>query len=133
MLENRYVLPNAEMKVSVMSFSHAAICNPFSRARILNACLILVVALIVAGCSSRAAIDDNIISVEGLVMVYGNVPFTAIILKTNDNNSYILKMNSEQRAQLMTPVRLRVTGRLYLGEWNARAFAHIEVAVMEAR
>ena len=61
----------------------------------------------------------------------GNVPFTALILTTADHNSYILKLDSKVEAELMTPAELTVRGRLYLGEWNGKPYAHLDAAIVE--
>ena len=92
---------------------------------------IAILALFVAGSAlfgcSVPAEKMEILSLEGLITVRGNVPFNAAILETDGRNYYVLKLTPEQESRLMTPERYRVTGRLYLDEWNGRSFAHLEV------
>jgi len=63
-------------------------------------------------------------------MVRGAEPFTGVVLTTADRNSYVLTLTPDQRASLVTPARLRVTGRLYAGEWRGMSFAHLEVSTL---
>ncbi len=81
---------------------------------------------LVSGCMSQRTVGE-MITVEGIVTVRGNEPFTRVILYTAERNSYILILTPEQRTNLMTPTRQLVNGRLYLGQWNGRPYAHIEV------
>lgn len=57
----------------------------------------------------------------------GNEPFTAVILETDQRTQYVLVLTPEMRSALSAPAPVRVTGRLFLGEWNGRPYAHIEV------
>jgi len=70
----------------------------------------------------------EILSLEGLITVRGNVPFNAPILETDSRNFYVLKLTTEQQRMLITPERYRVIGRLYLDDWNGKPFAHLEVS-----
>ena len=99
------------------------------RASVLAAVLIVACALVVSGCISNRPMDD-VITVTGTVTVRGNEPFTAVILETDDRNLYVLNMTRALRTALETPARMRVIGRLYLGDWNGRAFAHLDVQDM---
>ena len=90
------------------------------------ACL-LCLGIFLSGCANRQIASHDDITVEGYVVMMGNEPFAELILKTSDNNSYVLKMEPEMRSSLMTPATLEVTGKLYLGSWNGSPFAHIEV------
>jgi len=101
------------------------------------ACLSFIFLIFVSGCSSSKSVsnsatsESNMISVEGYVSVRGNVPFIAVVLETDDRNTYILKLTPEMSQTLTTPARLNVTGRLYLDYWNGVALAHLEVVELE--
>jgi len=69
--------------------------------------------------------------VQGTITVRGNVPFTAVILQTTSRNHYILTLSPEMRARLITPSIRKVTGYLYLDQWNGRDFAHLDVISIE--
>lgn len=71
------------------------------------------------------------ITVEGMITVRGNVPFAEVVLETDNHNVYVLEMSDEQRTALMTPAKAVVNGRVFLGEWNGRPFAHLEVLSWE--
>ena len=88
--------------------------------------VLLTFLLFVSGCQSQNVPTDEV-TVNGLVQVMGNEPFTAVILQTTSSNSYILKMSNELRQSFLTPARLRVVGRVYLDDWNGKPWAHIEV------
>jgi len=86
---------------------------------------------LVSSCSTvEKALDAA--RIEGVVTVRGNVPFNAPILETEGHNFYVLVLAERQKAALVTPGRYRVAGRLYLGNWNGRPFAHIAVSELEA-
>jgi len=90
---------------------------------------ILVVAFlasVASGCTTMHQ-ASNQITVQGKAIVMGNMPFAALILQTDGNNSYILKMEGAMRDSLMTPAYINVSGTLYLDEWNGLPFAHIRV------
>ncbi len=76
-------------------------------------------------------VGSDVITAEGIVTVRGNVPFTAVVLETDDHNWYILEMTQSMRDGFMTPARLKVNGRLYLDDWRGRPFAHLEVHEFE--
>lgn len=81
------------------------------------------------GCiTSRPAADDTV-TVEGVVTVRGNEPFTAYMLETAEGNLYILELQESFPADLVTPTRLSVSGRMAEGEWSGApsSYAHIEV------
>ena len=95
-----------------------------------------VLVLIVSACASGSSTTEQGLAtqtlvVEGMITVRGNEPFTAVILQTANRNHYLLKMSSEMRNKFLTPAFRRVTGRLYLGQWNGRDYAHLEVYQME--
>jgi hypothetical protein len=70
-------------------------------------------------------------TVQGTISVYGNEPFTAVILQTPSRNHYILNMSPEMRSRLITPTIRKITGYLYLDQWNGRDFAHLDVVRIE--
>lgn len=78
--------------------------------------------------TSRPA-ADNTVTVEGVVTVRGNEPFTAYMLETSEGNLYILELQESMSADLVTPSRLSVTGRMAEGERSGAPspYAHIEV------
>jgi hypothetical protein len=93
---------------------------------------LFVVATLATGCASiQQAQSEAAITVSGMAMVMGNVPFTALILETKDRNSYILTMGNAMRDSLMTPAQIEVEGELYLAEWNGKPFAHIRVSQLK--
>lgn len=122
------------MTVEEMSFYKTNFAPAWRRAL---AALALGCAMLMAGCvatsgatkgdAATGGAPSDHITVEGRAVVMGNVPFTALMLQTEDRNSYILKMDAEERAELMTPARVRVSGVLYLDDWNGRPYAHIRV------
>lgn len=88
--------------------------------------LILLVGL--SGCvTHEGTLHSEPITVLGEITVRGNVPFHEVVLITDDNNWYILDLSEEQRSDLMTPARARVTGPIRLGEWNGRPFTRMTV------
>ena len=91
------------------------------------ACAAWVLATGLVSCTTDRVSGTDIITVEGMVTVRGNEPFAAYVLETSDRNSYILVFPEA----VETPARLRVTGRLYLGEWDGQSYAHIEVHAHE--
>lgn len=83
----------------------------------------------ISGCSIPK-VAESTLTVEGVVAIRGNEPFTAIVLETQSRNYYVLKLAPDERRDLITPARYRVRGRLYLDDWNGRNYAHIDVAAM---
>ena len=93
--------------------------------------LLLVLTTLAAGCTgSDAASSDEPVSVEGRVTVRGNEPFTAYMLQTDNRNAYVLVFEEETETP-QAPARLRVTGTLYLGDWNGQSYAHLRVQTWE--
>ena len=85
-----------------------------------------------SSCATDRVTSADTITVEGMVTVRGNEPFEAYILETPDRNTYVLAFsNTEEIPTPETPARLRVTGRLYLVEWEGQSCAHIEVHAYE--
>lgn len=84
-------------------------------------------AIFLVSCATDRISDAETITVEGMVTVRGNEPFAAYVLETSDRNTYVLVFPEA----VETPARLRVTGRLYLGEWMRQSYAHIEVQAYE--
>ena len=91
------------------------------------ACAACVLATCLVSCTTDRAPEADTITVEGMVTVRGNEPFAAYVLETSDRNTYVLVFPEA----VETPARLRVTGRLYLGEWDGQSYAHIEVHAYE--
>jgi len=118
------------MQVRVMSF-YSPIFRPFSRLNTWTglACIFAVITVLSA-CTSSENLVAHQITVEGRTVFMGNVPFEELILKTEDQNSYLLKMDRAMLDGLQTPAQLLVTGILSRGDWNGRAFAQIQVLKM---
>jgi hypothetical protein len=91
------------------------------------ACAACVLSVCLVSCGTDRVPDADIITVEGMVTVRGNEPFAAYVLETSDRNTYVLVFPEA----VENPARLRVTGRLYLGEWDGQSYAHIEVHAYE--
>lgn len=92
--------------------------------------LLLLATMASASCASSAYRAEPM-TVQGTITVQGNEPFTAVILQTPSRNYYILKMSPEMRSRLITPAIRKVTGHLYLDQWNGRDFAHLDVVRIE--
>jgi hypothetical protein len=95
---------------------------------------LVVLILFASGCFGAAGPRDDdpaLITVEGRVTYYGNAPFEQAALVTDDGNWYVLDLTDEQASGLVTPTRQHVRGRVYLGDWNGRPFAHLTVHYME--
>lgn len=85
--------------------------------------------LAVGGCAETSSITTHdVITVTGNITVRGNVPFTEVVLITDDNNWYLLELSPEQRQALLTPARATVMGRIRLGEWNGRPYTRMAVS-----
>ncbi|HAY35543.1 MAG: hypothetical protein P8H65_06350 [Rhodothermales bacterium] len=114
------------MTVHTMSFYKTQICTfltpPFTRVAYL-----FLLGAVLTGCAQLPIDSPNEITVEGYVSMMGNEPFAQLVLKTSDNNSYVLKMEPEMRSTLSTPANLKVSGRVYLGSWNGKPIAHLQV------
>ena len=95
--------------------------------RVLTIIALALTTTLVAGCAATNPAASDRIIVEGHVSVRGNEPFTAVVLETDQRTRYLLVLTPEMRSALSAPARIRVTGRLFLGEWNGRPYAHIEV------
>ena len=90
------------------------------------------------GCAGTAPSSDqaralDVITVEGQASVRGNTPFTAVMLETNQRNLYVLALNDADRQALERdlPARLRITGILYVDDWNGVPYAHLRPTAME--
>jgi len=91
--------------------------------------LFIIAVLAVGGCAETASVTTHdVITVTGDITVRGNVPFTEVVLITDDNNWYLLDLSSEQREALLTPARAKVTGTIRLGEWNGRPYTRMAVS-----
>lgn len=85
--------------------------------------------LVDACTTTQQAVRDEV-SVEGVVSVRGNEPFTELVLQTPDRNYYVLKFADpaeRSRMQNAAPASFAVTGEVYRGEWGGRAYAHLRV------
>lgn len=100
------------------------------RLRVVGSTLVLAV-LFASACSGPGRASADEITVEGRVTYYGNVPFEKAALVTDDGNWYVLDMSDEQRSALVTPSRQRVHGRVYLGDWDGKPFARLDVHAMK--
>jgi len=95
--------------------------------------LIFSVSALVGGCtaSSVGLGSSDIITVEGMINVWGAEPFTVIVLHTEESNTYVLVLDDDERSNLITPVTARVTGRVYVDTWRGQPFAHLDVTSMD--
>ncbi|NND71133.1 MAG: hypothetical protein HKN43_06110 [Rhodothermales bacterium] len=95
---------------------------------------ILTIALLsicLTGCTTAEnTASADIITVEGRVNQRGNTPFQAWMIETSDRNSYILVWDAEG-GQYSTSKNYRVTGRLYVDQWNGKDYAHLDVISIE--
>lgn len=87
----------------------------------------LLALLLAAGCAGTAAVEPPV-SVEGEVTVRGAEPFTGVWLETEMATYYVLVLDADDRAALVTPATYRVTGRVYRADWNGRPMAHLAVS-----
>lgn len=83
--------------------------------------------VLLGSCTSTGPAGD-VVTVEGRVSVRGNEPFTAVWLETDMRTYYVLVLDAETSASLVTPVRYRATGRVYRDDWNGRPMAHLAVS-----
>lgn len=72
------------------------------------------------------------ITVEGRVSARGSEPFAEYVLETADGRLYILELPESANDAFAAPAAVRVTGRLYPGQWESRTFAHIDVRTWES-
>ena len=91
--------------------------------------LLLLLCLVAPGCAGTApeSSTDDLVTVEGLVTVRGNMPFARLVLETDAHNLYLLVLPDPQRRALQEdlPGRYRVRGTVSLGDWDGRPFAQI--------
>lgn len=91
---------------------------------------IVLLMVLASSCSApRAAFVDRI-TVEGMVSVRGNEPFTAVMLESDGRNLYVLRLEPADRAALLTPQRYRVTGVLSVDDWNGVRLTFLDVEEM---
>ena len=89
------------------------------------------------GCAGASGTNqltsDDVITVEGQVTVRGNVPFTALMLETDQHNLYLLVLGEAERQSLdaTLPARFRITGAVYVDDWNGRPYTHLRPIAME--
>ncbi len=88
--------------------------------------LFLLVVLSVGACKSQEVLTD-VITVDGIATMRGNVPFNKLILETDSRNYYALQLTPAQQASITTPSRLRVTGHVFRGEWNGLPYTFLRV------
>lgn len=94
--------------------------------------VLLVAALTWVGCSSSSRTPSNgesgsEITVEGIVNSFGAEPFAAVILNSEERNSWVLLLTPEDRSRLMMPARVRITGRVFAADWQGHTRAHMRV------
>lgn len=108
-----------------------------SRARRLIPIGICVLAmLLVDGCASSRVAWEDTVTVEGIVSVRGNEPFTELVLETSERNYYVLDFDEpseRSRMQQEAPGTFTVSGPVYRGVWGSRAFARLRVRAWSAR
>ncbi len=80
--------------------------------------------VLMTGCGGADGITGRAITVKGMVTVRGNEPFARPILETDGGNLYVL-VNDRQEAPRHGAYR--VTGSLFLDEWNGMPFTHLRV------
>lgn len=90
----------------------------------------VILVLLASGCGTSRTTPADIVTVEGVVSVRGNEPFTELVLETADRNHYVLKFESEEertQVQDQSPAPFEVSGEVYEGVWGSRPFAHLRV------
>ncbi len=102
------------------------------RATPVHCLVVAIMTLFLVSCATTGdtPADAQILTVEGGVTVRGNEPFTDLFLETDQRNSYVLKLEADERREMQraAPGQFRVSGRLYRGDWNGLPYAFIEVA-----
>ena len=98
--------------------------------------LLVLLGLCWLGCAGTAPSTDqplDVITVEGRASVRGNTPFTAVMLETDQRNLYVLVLDDADRQTLERelPARLRITGVLYVDDWNGVPYAHLRPTSLE--
>ncbi|ARA93674.1 hypothetical protein AWN76_011200 [Rhodothermaceae bacterium RA] len=90
--------------------------------------LLLLSGLLLGGCASTR-LPEPPITVEGRVTMRGHAPFTALVLDTDQHNSYVLRFEGAGEASVASqaPGRFRVTGHVHRADWNGQPFAHLQV------
>lgn len=93
----------------------------------------MILTFSLATCAAPPRMEDAVITVEGSVSVRGNEPFTAVLMETDQGNSYVLVLDDDQRTLLQdaAPGTFRVTGVLFKGTWNNQPYAHLRVQTWE--
>lgn len=127
---------------SLDNMPHAYIRQP-TTLTMMHIFLLLFLLLFGFGCASNTTVTQtpgasrytmyDEITVEGEVSVRGHEPFTAIMLETNQNNVYVLKLDEEMQQQLPSrlPARYRITGILTADTWQGRTYAHLQPTSLE--
>lgn len=116
------------MSISALSY---VLGNGWFVTRAITPAVVCVV--FVSGCGTthpNAALSDNRITVDGIVSVRGNEPFTALMITTDTRNSYVLSFPADaerRQVQQASPARFRLSGRVYGAVWYGRRFAHLAV------
>ncbi|MFQ5571504.1 MAG: hypothetical protein ACE5G0_17635 [Rhodothermales bacterium] len=99
--------------------------------------LLLVPFLYGVGCGGTAPTSKptraDTITVEGWASVNGHEPFSVILLETDQRNFYVLAVEEAEVPALkrLLPARYRVTGTLYMAEWNGQSHAYLRPTAME--
>jgi hypothetical protein len=81
-------------------------------------------------CAGPQTVAEAPITVEGVVTVRGNEPFTGLWLDTDARTHYVLVLDPAERAGLANPARYRVSGHVYRDDWNGMSMAHLDVFEM---
>ena len=92
---------------------------------------VLFLALLSLGACATTTNRAQVIVVEGEVWTRGNAPFTKYVLTTDQQNHYVLNLESLPEQALETPVRLRLEGVVYVDQWNGEPFAYLRVSDMD--
>ena len=97
---------------------------------IISSILPYVAVLFICACTGPAATNssDSFV-VEGDVQRIGNEPFSRMVLKSDDLNSYVLVFAEGTEPSDLG--RYRVIGRLHAADWNGKRRAHIAVASID--
>jgi hypothetical protein len=87
-----------------------------------------------AGAARAAARGDvDLITVEGRVTLRGPRAENVVMLETDQHNLYILVLEEVDGRALRAnlPGRFRITGSLFLNEWDGKTFTHLRPVSLE--
>ena len=74
---------------------------------LLTLIITMVALLLLSGCAGASKASSSI-SIEGEVWTRGNVPFTAYVLTTDQQNHYILNLEDAVSISIVTPAWVQV-------------------------